>query len=175
MDQSLLAELIQCHQGELYRYLRYLGCRSAATAEDLVQDTFVAALQSDGPTCGDAPGQAAWLRGVARNLFLAHCRRERNAPVRTDADSLRLAERVWADEFLRDGDGYDYVAALRQCLERLPPATRELLVQRYTVGLSRHQLAAARRLTADGVKAALRRTRGVLAACIRRRLEVEPR
>ena len=39
--------LIESHQAELWRYLRYLGC-DAAEAEDLTQETFLAALSGPG-------------------------------------------------------------------------------------------------------------------------------
>ena len=110
---------------------------------------------------------------IARNLFLAHCRKERTARTHLTPDALRLAEEVWADEFLGDGDGFDYTAALRRCLDRLPTDRRRLVERRYGEGLSREQMAEAFRMTPDGVKAALRRVRQQLADCITTSLEIE--
>lgn len=173
MDRRTVDTLIRIHQAELFRYLRYLGARPDAEVEDLVQETFLVALRGDGPWATDERQQAAWLRGIARNLFLAHCRKERTARTHLTPDALRLAEEVWADEFLGDGDGFDYTAALRRCLDRLPADRRRLVEQRYGEGLSRERMAEVFRMTADGVKAALRRIRQQLADCITAALEVE--
>jgi RNA polymerase sigma-70 factor, ECF subfamily len=171
MNRDSLETLVRVHQAELYRYVRYLGVGSIATAEDLVQETFLAALRSEGPTAVEDRQQAAWLRGIARNLFLSHCRKMKADRTRFSADMLNLAEQVWAKEFLAEGDGFDYVAALRHCLERVPEGKRKMLDMRYAEGLSRDKLAKAFRMTEDGIKAALRRVREQLAVCINQQIQ----
>lgn len=175
MNRRDVESLIRVHQAELFRYLRYLGARPDAEVEDLVQEAFLVALRGDGPRATDERQQAAWLRGIARNLFLAHCRKERTARTHLTADAMKLAEQVWADEFLGDGDGFDYAAALRKCLDKLPAGKRQFVERRYADGFTREQLAAAFRLTADGVKTALRRIRQQLADCVTATLEAERR
>lgn len=162
------------HQAELYRYLRYLGAESPAVAEDLVQDTFLAAWKSTSPPASEEPRLlAAWLRGIARNLFLNHCRRKKANPVKVSAETVESAESVWTSEFLREGDGFETIQALRQCLETLPGDRQELLRGFYAEGKSRAELARLHRMTEDGVKTFMRRIRDVLGECIRRRLAAE--
>jgi RNA polymerase sigma-70 factor, ECF subfamily len=173
MDRDWLETLVLIHQAELGRYLRYLGCRSDALIEDLLQDTFLAAFRSPGPRSQDEPLVAAWLRGIARNHFLAHCRKDRTARTTVTSDALDLAERVWVEELLASGDGFDYVSALRKCLTRLTDVKRRLLELRYTQRLSREQLAKTLAMSEDGIKSALRRVRGELADCVHHRLEAE--
>ena len=171
MTRDELATLVRTHQAEIFRYIRYLGAVERAQAEDLVQDTFLAACQSaDPPPPFDVRRQSAWLRGIARNLFLAHCRKRRNSPVRSDAASLEEAEEVWAAEFLRSGDGFDYVEALRSCLGALGGKQRRVLELKYTQGKSRVEMAQLLQMTEDGVKTALQRLRAALLDCIQRRL-----
>ena len=62
MRRGELETLIRAHQAELYRYLRYLGA-DPASAEDLVQDTFLATFQSEADLEAGVPAAAAWLRG----------------------------------------------------------------------------------------------------------------
>jgi RNA polymerase sigma-70 factor (ECF subfamily) len=174
MNRADLEVLVRSQQAELYRYVRYLGVAESAEAEDLVQETFLAACRSrEGPTATDLRGQAAWLRGIARNLFLAHCRRRRRNPVRVDNTALEQAEAVWVDEFLRGDDGFDYLLALRRCLERLTAKPRQLLEMRYTAGKSRAEMARLLEMTEEGIKSSLQRVRALLADCIRRRLAAE--
>ena len=120
MNRDELVSLVQSHQAQIYRYLRYLGA-PLHVAEDLAQETFVAAFQKS--TQGqwrEVAHQAAWLRGVARNLFLAHCRRAKSDPVHLDTELVERAEALWAEEFPGSRDGRDRLGALRRCLQDLP-------------------------------------------------------
>jgi RNA polymerase sigma-70 factor (ECF subfamily) len=171
MNRGELETLVRTHQAEVYRYIRYLGAVDCALAEDIVQETFLAAFQSPNPApATDVRRQSAWLRGIARNLFLAHCRKTRNSPVRADSSSLQRAEECWAVEFLRQGDGFDYVEALRRCLGSLDQKQRRFLDLRYAEKKSRVEMAQLLRMTEDGIKSALQRIRGMLQNCIERRI-----
>jgi RNA polymerase sigma factor (sigma-70 family) len=121
------------------------------------------------PADGADPG-SGWLRGVARNLFLSHCRRQRNSPVRIDSDCLARAEALWQTEFLRQGEGSDYVQALRQCLKSLQEDQRKLLEMHYAQEVPRAEMARLTGMTEDGIKSAMRRLRTKLASCIADRL-----
>lgn len=176
MDRETLEGLIRAHQAELYRYARYLGA-DGFTAEDVVQDTFLAAAEGASPPADLALGNkpnarraSAWLRGVARNVFLMHCRSKRTSPVKVDSNYLERAEGVWASRFLREGDGFDYVEALRRCLEALPRKQRRVIDLQYVHRKARAEMAALFSMTDDGVKSLLRRIRAILADCIERRL-----
>ena len=124
------------------------------------------------PEAGAGP-EAAWLRGIARNIFLQHCRRMRSSPVQANSDLVERSEATWAGEFLRGGDGFDYVEALHTCLETLPPEQRRILEQRYAQNKSREEMARQADMTENGIKSLLHRIRATLADCIRRRLKLE--
>ncbi len=173
MTRDNLEALVRTHQAEVFRYVRYLGAE-ASVAEDLVQETFLAAFRSPNPPEAlEVCRQAAWLRGIARNLFLMHCRRLRQSPVRVDSDYLERAETFWSTEFLRAGDGFDYLKALRSCLPQLADKPRRLLDLHYAQQKSRAELARLFAMTEDGIKSSLRRVRAALADCIQQRLEAE--
>lgn len=170
MKKETLEVLVKAHQAEVYRYLRYLGADNEA-AEDLVQDSFLEAFRSSkAPELDDVRGRAAWLRAIARNLFLNYCRRRRRSPVRANSEYLEQAESFWVTGFLRGGDGFDYVEALRACLERISQKHRHLLRQRYAEGKSRPEMSRFFKMSENGIKSLLRRIRLTLGECIRRRL-----
>ena len=176
MTRDELETLVRTHQAEIYRYVRYLGALDGAAAEDLVQDTFLAAFRSaDPPPVSDLRRQSGWLRGIARNKFLYHCRRVRTSPVQTDPATLEKAETLWAVEFLRDGDGFDYVEALRRCLGTLGGKQRQVIDLCYSQGKSRLEMARLLQMTEDGVKSSLQRIRAALLSCIQRRLQTPER
>jgi len=170
VDRETLTMLINEHQTSVYRYLRYLGA-DAASAEDLTQDTFLAAFKSASvPDTNNVPLRSAWLRGISRNLLLAHFRRGRANPVHIDSEYLKQAEDVWSAQLVGDEDGSGYTAALRECLSALPDSDRRLLDLRYAHRKSRAEMANMRKMTPDGIKSQLRRIRSRLAECVRRRV-----
>lgn len=172
MNRESLEAVVRAHQAEIYRYLRYLGA-DGASAEDLVQDTFLTALKKGIPNVDNIKIRSAWLRGVARNLFLNHCRRNKRSRVRADSELLDRAESTWASEFLHGGDGYDYVEALRMCLGKLSERHRSFLDMRYAQSKSRSEMACHWKIAQDSVKSLLRRLRTSLAKCVRKELGLE--
>jgi RNA polymerase sigma-70 factor (ECF subfamily) len=173
MRRRTFETLVRTHQAQVYRYLRYLGA-NPAVAEDIAQETFLTVLEKGGPPrSADVGGQGAWLRGIARNLFLRYCRRSRVDPVQITGDTLDQFEGTWSAEFLRDGDGFDYVEALRKCLDSLSQKQRRTLDLRYALKKSRAQMAELCGMTEDGVKTLLRRIRAELVKCVRRRLRLD--
>jgi RNA polymerase sigma-70 factor (ECF subfamily) len=170
VDLARFEALVKTHQAEIYRYLRYLGA-DRPSAEDLVQETFIASYQKPGPLVDAGPGRsAAWLRGVARNKFLMHCRSAKSNPVAVDGSLLEAHEGIWATEFLRGGDGFDYIKALKKCLEALPEKQRRAVDLQYSQKRSRAQMAQLLQMTADGIKSLMRRIREALGVCIEKRL-----
>jgi len=170
LNRDEFETLVKAQQAGLFRYARYLGADPSA-AEDIVQDTFLAVIRGGVPEGESA--QAAWLRGIARNLFLRHCRTSRRSPITADEHVLEQAELAWAREFLREGDGFDYVEALRRCLNDLPADRRRVIELQYAAKKSRAEIARICGMTENGVKSTMRRLRAVLAVCISRRLAME--
>jgi RNA polymerase sigma-70 factor (ECF subfamily) len=173
VDVRRLEVLVRLHQAEVYRYVRYLGA-DPASAEDLVQETFLAAFADPRPLAdGDERRRAAWLRGIARNKYLMHCRGRRSRPLPVASAILERLEATWSSEFLRDGDGFEYLEALRRCLDALPGKQRLAVDLQYAQGRSRTEMAQLLRMTSDGVKSLMRRVRRALGECVEKRLGVQ--
>lgn len=158
------AALIRAHQAGVWRYLRYLGAEPAL-ADDLTQETFLAVLRKPF-TQLNPTATAAYLRLVARNLFLKTLRRARSRPEEVDLDA---AEEVFAQHAGGDG-GAAYLDALRQCLQALTGRVREVLERFYGHAASREQLAQTLGMSEDGIKSLMRRARQALRECIERRI-----
>ena len=170
MNTETLETLVRCNQAGIYRYLRYLGA-NPVDAQDLVQESFLAAFQANRqPDPGDARASAAWLRGVARNMFLRHCARQKRSKLVVNSDQLEKAEAAWARDFLRDGDGFETMEALRKCIKKLTAKQRNVLDMRYSERKSRDKMSSLLEMTNDGVKSLLRRIRSALGECIKSRL-----
>ncbi|MCE9556487.1 MAG: RNA polymerase sigma factor [Planctomycetes bacterium] len=159
------AELVRQHQADVWRYLRFLGCE-ANEAEDLTQETFLAMLRS--PFEQRSRGEtASYLRRVARNQLLMLRRRQGREPAMAE---LSAAENVWAAATV-EGRFDPHLAALEECLKLVvAPKAREVVAMHYSDGASREAIAEALKMTADGVKTLLRRTRAALRECMERKL-----
>src|SRR5205814_2278469 len=148
-ERPSAAELVQEHQGGVWRYLRYLGA-SEALADDLTQETFLAVLRKPFEYQGPAE-TAGYLRTVARRQFLLAIRKDRRG---ITPEQLETAESVWL-ETVGDGPagwGDEYLDALADCLEQLDGRAKAAVDGRYRLDQSRADLAATLGLTEDGVK-----------------------
>ncbi|MDJ0523404.1 MAG: sigma-70 family RNA polymerase sigma factor [Planctomycetota bacterium] len=159
-----LERLVREHQAELWRYLRYLGS-DAARAEDLVQETFLRVWRRPFEE-RNRRSTAAYLRTVARNLFVSDIRRRRSRPVFQDLDE---ADAAWNAHAGGDG-GERWRAALTTCLETLTDRARQVLGLFYGARRSRAAVGREAGMTEHGVKTLLRRTRSKLRTCIERKL-----
>ncbi len=170
LTEAQLESLVREHQTDIYRYLKYLGA-DTSIAQDILQEVFVTAYNGKNiPPIDDRPRIGGWLRGVARNQFLSHCRREKRSPVYANSESLEQAEAAWVANLPGDQQARDYLNALAKCLEDVSPRNREILQARHRDGMSREEMATAFDMGAEGIKTVLRRTREFLQRCIRRRV-----
>lgn len=158
-----LAELINAHQADVWRYLRYLGAE-AADADDLTQETFLALGRAKFQHRSRAE-TTAYLRTIARNqlLMLRRFQGREIATVQLDA-----AEQVWAAN-VADAGMEGLLASLTECLEALEGRAREAVQLFYRENLSRAAIASALTMKPEGIKTLLRRTRDVLRDCIQRK------
>lgn len=152
--------VIRDHQEGLWRYLRALGCDSAL-AEDLVQDTLITVLRTEIEDQGEA-ALGAYLRKVARNLFISRQRREKR--VRTVAEVEEI-ETEW-QEWVRDDSGDAMLDALRDCLGRLSERAQLALRLRFRERSSRSEIADALTMTEHGAKNLMQRAKTQLKDCI---------
>jgi RNA polymerase sigma-70 factor (ECF subfamily) len=156
--------LIVEHQAGVWRYLRMLGC-SASHAEDLTQETFLAVLQKPFQEINRA-ATAAYLRQVARNLFVSGQRRAARVVGLAELDEVEAAWTRWA----ANDDGRELLAALQTCLETLAGRARQALELRFREQQSRAGIAAALGISEDGAKNLMQRAKQHLRTCIERTL-----
>jgi RNA polymerase sigma-70 factor, ECF subfamily len=74
-DRDSLSILYQRHLGGVWRYVHAHLPRSLATVEDLVSETFLAAIQSIDAYDANRGNVYGWLLGIARNKLHDHLRR----------------------------------------------------------------------------------------------------
>lgn len=159
--------LLGQHQRRLFLYVLTL-VPNYIDAEEVLQNTTLVLWREFGQfeTGTNFP---AWACRVAMNQVLAwRKKRQRDRLQFTDAFVEAVAREVG------DGDGLDERAcALARCVEKLPPAQRDLLRLRYTDGGSIEAVAARVNRTVEATYRALSRTRQALYDCVTRQLARE--
>jgi RNA polymerase sigma-70 factor (ECF subfamily) len=164
LPQHVIEDVVQRHQSSVRAFLVYLGA-PAGLLDDLVQDVFLSVLSSRFEDRG-AASTAAYLRLVARHLFLKAMEKERR---RMPMKDLVAAEEAWV-EYVRDDEGETYRSALRACLDRINGQAQEVLRLRYEASLAQAEIGLRLGLAESGVHSILVRTKKRLRACIERRL-----
>ena len=149
--------MIESYRVDVYNTsLRILG--NSADAEDVTQDTFVAALQRIS-TYDPAQAMGPWLRAIARNRAIDLLRRRARAP-QPEAARSQSVESIAIDRLEAE--------RLREALAVLPPRDRALLVLRYWEDLPVDAIARALGMTDGAVRVALLRARRTLGALLTR-------
>ena len=165
-DQRAFNVLVERHQERIFGYL--LGMvRDRDLANDLFQETFLRVIRAMNNQRGTYKPQGrwlAWVMRIARNAALDYLRSRKKwqdvADTATDdADSFwdRLpADNPAADELMHRAEQNDWLA---ECIDRLSPEQREVLLLRHESELTFREIA---ELTGCSINTALGRMRYAL-------------
>lgn len=146
--------------------------RDAHAAEDVLQEVWVRlATEVKKGTCID--NQAAWCRGVAKNLIRRQWEQNKSAKVVADSSLLAaFLERVELS-FSEDDETEDWAVrqqALNECVASLPERSRRMLTLRYESRASMEDVARAMDQTFEAVTKSLYRVRRSLLECTERKI-----
>ena len=148
----MIRDLYERYFEELMRYCLQL-CRSRETALDLVQETFLKALEWEEAMEGYSPEQQrSWLYRAAKNLFLDGVRR---------SVLLQKKQRILLPDEVGEEDGFAR-AETELLLLRLPQEDRTLFRLRYLEGYSAVELGEMFHMPPATVRTRLLRARHLL-------------
>ena len=121
-----IANLFETSRDRLFRYALSL-CKRLDRADDLVQETFVRALQHSQTLARlNAYQRDAWLKRVLRNRFFDEERSRKRA-------AAEIAERI---RHAKQPSDVAQLATLADILDRVPERFREILEKRYRLGMN---------------------------------------
>jgi RNA polymerase sigma-70 factor, ECF subfamily len=165
-DRDAFAVLYRRRRPDVYRFA-LLVAGSAAVADDVTQDVFMAVIHHAGRFRADRSGAVPWLFGITRN----HVRRAQHS--RQRAVSLPDAESTEPRRLAIDCDPLaglarqEHMVALRRALLTLPSKFREAIVLCDLQELSYADAAGALGCAIGTVRSRLHRGRALLAARLR--------
>ncbi|MEI7730650.1 MAG: sigma-70 family RNA polymerase sigma factor [Verrucomicrobiota bacterium] len=161
-------QLFVQHQGRLRAFVLGLVPEFSA-ADDVMQETFLVVSRKANEFDPDTNFQA-WVRRIATFKVLSLHRDRQRAPLCLQADvieALAAAAPSWDDEaqYLTE------VRVLKTCIEKLPPAPRELIRLRYYGEHLPEEIARLRAQSVNAVNVTLTRARIALRECMERNLK----
>jgi RNA polymerase sigma-70 factor (ECF subfamily) len=159
--------LFLAHQGDLRAFIGAL-IRDTQTREDIFQNVALTLWESFERYDRDR-SFGAWARGIAARKVLHEHRSNARFPLVFPPEAIQNVLEAYDRTEVPEGPRR---IALRECMDRLPARTKEVLTLRYDQDLSGDSIAVRLGSTVDAVHQILSRTRTSLADCIRRRLSL---
>lgn len=157
--RTAVADLVVAHHGAVYR-AAYRLCGSAADAEDLTQQTFLAAQRNVAQLRADGAARG-WLLAILRNCFLKECRKRRPLSAESNEIDLDLvAEAAPIPDAPFDAD------ELQTALLSVAPEARAILHMFYFEELSYREIAEQLSIPAGTVMSRLSRAKQQLRRCL---------
>jgi RNA polymerase sigma-70 factor (ECF subfamily) len=136
-DRAAFAELYQKTSRKLYGIvLRILRRRDVA--EEVLQEVYVQVWDRAALYDATRASPIGWMTVIARNRALGEVRRKRPVSLDDAPEALQIA--VDGGDPLDLLEQSEALQRLRQCLDRLEPDRREMVLAAYYEGLSREQL-----------------------------------
>ncbi len=175
-------EWVDRHGDYLFRYA-LIRVRNEAVAEDLVQDTLLAALRARNRYDGQQT-ERAWLTGILKHKVVDHFRQlARERAVSQDElwpeelegrfDDLglwkhgpELGPADWGADAAALMERREFMAALKECLARLPPRCADAFVLREMEGVDSGAIQQSLGVTPANFWVLLRRARMQLRLCL---------
>ena len=177
---------LAAHRDYLYRFA-VNRLRDEARAEDVVQETLLAAMENQAPFSGRAQLRT-WLTGILKHKIIDVFRRQgREAPLGDDAAAMDSDERFAEDYFNPDDRDHwrsfpqnwgDPEGALEQtrfwevfdaCSKQMPPQLARVFVMREVMGLETDEICKELSITANNCWVMLYRARMSLRQCLETR------
>ena len=163
-DRQAFEQLLLPHLPTLLAYSRAI-CGDFHAAQDVVQDTALIAYRNLERFFVEADF-AIWLKAIARRQALAARRKLGRHKLAAEA----LLEAAYEPD--EEGDTSQQ-SALQDCLEKLPPASLELIRIRYTEGSGIEDIASKTNTNVDTLRWRMYRLRLGLRDCVERQLRQE--
>ena len=142
-NEKAFEVLLQRHKSRLYTAI-YLIVKDRYIAEDLLQETFIKAINTiSGGRYNEEGKFAPWIGRIAHNLAIDHFRKERRYPEIVLEDGSRLFNSIaFSEESMEDKQiARDTKFKLRDFIKELPVEQKQVLIMRHYLDMSFQEIA----------------------------------
>lgn len=168
-DPDAIRILVDRYSDAVYRFVYHQLGGSTQDTEDIVQETFVSALQAIHRFRGDSKLQT-WLFSIAAHKVVDQQRRVTRRPqvALQDVESSLLTEEALPESVLENSEQR---LTIRQSLLQLPPHYRTVLILKYVDDASVHDIAKIMKRSEKSIESILTRARRLLAKIFKGKYE----
>jgi RNA polymerase sigma-70 factor (ECF subfamily) len=180
MDATAFVAELDTHRRYLLRVAQ-LQLRDADLAEDVVQETLLAALKARDGFTGKSTVKT-WLTGILKHKIVDAIRQRQRAPLimasldeetdLDDFDPLFKDNGAWAEKPADWGNPEgslsrrEFFDVMDVCLEKLPPNTARVFIMREVMELTTEEICKELAITANNLWVILYRARMALRRCL---------
>ena len=179
-DGSLLNPDVWVDQhGDILFRFAFQRVRDEAVAEDLVQETFLAAMQAKDRFKGHS-SERTWLFGILKHKIIDHYRRrkfqqldvnvedfaETTEKIFSENGKWRIQPTNWDINPVEAYEQKEFMDTFYQCLSQMPQRLADAFVHREVDGLSTEEICKVMDITASNCWVMLYRARMILRHCI---------
>lgn len=160
-NESAFEELVNRHKSKVYTTI-LLIVKDTYTAEDLLQEAFIKAIHTMKSGRYNEEGKfSSWICRIAHNLAIDYFRKEKRSPMITLEDGSNVFNTLsFSEESVESIRIKEEThARLRELIQLLPPAQKEVLIMRHYADMSFQEIAEA---TGVSINTALGRMRYAL-------------
>ena len=142
-NEEAFEQLLNRHKSRIFTTI-YLIVKDSYVAEDLMQETFIKAINTiKGGRYNEEGKFLPWVMRIAHNLAVDFFRREKRYPTVVLEDGSKVFNTLdfAEDSFESHQVKRDTYASLHKFIKELPEAQKEVLVMRHYMGLSFQEIA----------------------------------
>ena len=141
-NEEAFEMLLHRHKSRIYTAI-YLIVKDRYVAEDLLQETFIKAINTMKSGRYNEEGKfLPWISRIAHNLAIDYFRREKRYPEVVLEDGSRVFDSVQFAESFEDAQVQrDTRSALRSLIKELPEEQKQVLIMRHYLDMSFQEIA----------------------------------
>ncbi len=142
-DEKAFNTLLERYKSRVFTTI-YLIVRDKCVAEDLMQDSFIKAIDRiQNGTYNETGKFGPWIVRIGHNLAIDYFRRQKRYPMVTTEDGTGVFNTVEFTEASIEASKIkeDTHTKLREMIQNLPPAQKEVLIMRHYAEMSFQDIA----------------------------------
>ncbi len=142
-NEAAFEQLVNRHKSKIYTTI-YLIVKDNYIAEDLLQETFIKVINTvKGGKYNEEGKFLPWILRIAHNLAIDHFRKEKRYPtiVMEDGSNVFNTLKFSEDSIESVQIRKDTHTKLRQLIQELPEAQKEVLIMRHYMQMSFQEIA----------------------------------
>ncbi len=142
-NEEAFEVLLHRHKSKVYTAI-YLIVKDRYTAEDLLQETFVKAINTiRGGRYNEEGKFLPWISRIAHNLAIDHFRKEKRYPEIVLEDGNRVFNSMNFSEYSEEEKQVlrETRSKLRDCIKELPAEQKQVLIMRHYMDMSFQEIA----------------------------------